>query len=189
MDDPEDIRTIVFCQYWEFRMEEFMRLFDSPLLTEAERTAVYDDLQAAKKVFDPDGHGFTHRIARGVWFDYLDLPISTENEWIINTHTTNLANVGWFARLAAKRGRTGDYDWWRRLFLEGRRARHGGRAHAGEAANALEECREECVACPLCRVRHPRPHRQLELERQHPLRLESRVDAEQRLEAARHESA
>jgi hypothetical protein len=120
MEDPHEIRTIVFCQYWEFRLQEFERLFDSPHVTAEEKSAVYDDLQTARRVFDPIAGAFAKPTPNGgVWFDYLDLPIADPMPWIINTHSTNVANAGAFARLAKKMGRDDDYDYWRRLFVAG----------------------------------------------------------------------
>ncbi len=120
MRDPGEIRTIVFCQYWEFRLEEYARLFDSPFLTDAEKAAIYGELQNARKVFDPERPGFAKRTPNGgVWFDYLDVPIAETLPWIINTHATNLGNVGELALLARKLGRAADFDWWRRLFVAG----------------------------------------------------------------------
>jgi hypothetical protein len=120
MKDPNQIRTIVFCQYWEFRLREFDRLLDSSYLTDPEKLEVYRALQSAKNVFAPSESGFAKPTPNGgIWFDYLDLPISAELDWIINTHTTNLGNVGEFALLAKKMGQDDDYRWWQQLFRAG----------------------------------------------------------------------
>lgn len=118
--DPTQIRDIVFCQYWEFRIGEFRRFFDSPYLQTPEAQQAYDDLQRARRVFDPDAKAFTTTTPNGgVWFDYLDVPIAAEQQWIINTHTTNIINVGELALLARDRGADDDFDYWRDLFVRG----------------------------------------------------------------------
>lgn len=120
MDDPNQIRTVVFCQYWEYRLPEFSRLLDSAHLTHVEKLAIHDDLQTARRVFDPSTGRFTTRTENGgVWFDYFDVQISGQQEWIINTHATNLANVGELALLARKVDREEDERYWRGLFVSG----------------------------------------------------------------------
>lgn len=120
MDDPQKIRRVVFSQYWEFRLGELERLFDSPHLTAVEKAAIYDALQAARNVFDSEAGAFAHATPNGgLWFDYLDVPISDDNPWIVNAHTTNVGNAGRFARLAAKMNRPEDRAYWRDLFVRG----------------------------------------------------------------------
>lgn len=119
--DPELIRTIVFCQYWEFRIREFIKLMTSPLLTAADKTKVYEELQRARVVHDPNGeHSWVSETPNGgLWFDYLDIPLSTPHEWIINTHATTIANIGNFALLARQRDRPEDEAYWTDLFRRG----------------------------------------------------------------------
>ena len=121
LENPEDYRTHVFCQFWEFRMGEFRRLMQSPHLTDSEKGEVYLALQRAQKVFDPNAPGSWTKLTPdgGYWFDYMDLPIWDENPWVINTHTTSLGVAGQFRLLAQEMHQDADAQWWGEVFKRG----------------------------------------------------------------------
>jgi len=121
LDDPLQIRTHVFCQYWEYRVEEMRRLMQSPLLTEAEKSKAYQELQRARYVYDPGSPGTWSEATPngGLWFRYMDVWSYAENQWVINTHTTSVGNVGELALLAKDRGEAADVAYWTDLFRKG----------------------------------------------------------------------
>jgi hypothetical protein len=121
LPDPEQYFAHVFCQYWEYRLGEFRRLMESPHLTDAEKDLVYEQLQRARPVFDPDAPGsWTRRLPEGGWwFEYMDLPLWPESPFIINTHATSLGVAGQFRLLALDRNAADDADWWGEVFRQG----------------------------------------------------------------------
>lgn len=121
LDDPLQIRTHVFCQYWEYRVEEMRRLMQSPLLTEPEKARAYQDLQRARYVYDPASPGtWSEQTPNGgLWFRYMDVWSYATNQWVINTHTTSVGNVGELALLAKDRGQDADLVYWTDLFRKG----------------------------------------------------------------------
>lgn len=121
-DDVSRHYTTVFCQYWEWRLEEFRAwLREGKLLTPAEKERIYSELQRARKVYDPAFTATTWSYPTpngGLWFEYWDQPRG-QRRWVINTHATSVGNVGDFALLARDLGKEDDYRYWRRLFERG----------------------------------------------------------------------
>jgi len=118
---PELIYTVVFCQFWEFRLEEFRQLLQAPYLLADEKDQIYEELQRAKVVYDPQGQ-YTWSLpagANGLWFDYFDLPLKSINPWIINTHATSVNNVALFIELAKDMNRNADATYWTSIFRRG----------------------------------------------------------------------
>ncbi len=121
LPNPQDYYTHVFGQYWEYRMGEFARLMRSPFLTEPEKERVYERLQRAATLFDPEAHGSWTEVlpGGGYWFRYMDLPLWPENPFIINTHTTSTAVAGEFWRLAQETKHGEDAARWEQMFKRG----------------------------------------------------------------------
>lgn len=121
LPNPEDYCNHVFCQYWEYRVGEFRKLMQSPLLLDPEKEEVYLKLQRAKNVFDPNQPGsWTEVLPQGgYWFRYMDLPIWPENQWVINTHATSVGVAGQFCWLAWETDHTEDAQWWSEVFRRG----------------------------------------------------------------------
>ena len=121
----EDLRehyTVVFCQYWEWRLGEFRAwLRSSQELTAEEKGAVYQDLQRARCVYDPAFAETTWTYPTpngGYWFEYQDKPRG-KRRWVINTQATSVGNVGDFALMARELGREKDREYWQRIFERG----------------------------------------------------------------------
>jgi len=118
---PELIYSVVFCQFWEFRLPEFVALLDSPFLLEEEKEKLYRDLQRAKSVYDPESKYSWSLPAgpKGLWFDYFDVKLSPQNAWIINTHATAVNNIGVFAEISEMMKQSQDFAYWVELFRQG----------------------------------------------------------------------
>lgn len=121
LSHPEEIRTIVFSQYWEHRMDEFRKLLRSPQLETIEAERMYSDLQRARAVFDIDGkYSWCEALPQGgVWFNYFDLPLIPHGTYVINAHLTTIIVIGEFVSMARDFGRPGDEEHWRQLFVLG----------------------------------------------------------------------
>jgi hypothetical protein len=121
LPNPEDYYNHVFCQYWEYRVGEFRKLMESPLLLDPEKEEVYLKLQRAKNLFDPNQPGsWTEVLPDGeYWFKYMDLPIWPENQWVINTHATSVGVAGQFCWLAWETDHMEDATWWSEVFKRG----------------------------------------------------------------------
>lgn len=118
---PEEIRTIVFSQYWEHRMDEFQKLLGSPHVEPAEAERIYSELQRARAVFDVDGkYSWCETLPRGgLWFNYFDLPLIPHGSYVVNAHLTTLIVIGELVTLARGFGRPEDEEHWRQLFALG----------------------------------------------------------------------
>jgi len=120
-NSPELIYTVVFCQFWEFRLSEYRKLMQAPYVLTEEKNRIYDELQRAKAVYDPKGkHSWSLPAGpTGLWFDYFDLPLKPVNPWIVNTHATSINNVALFAELAKDMNRADDVTYWSSIFRRG----------------------------------------------------------------------
>ena len=118
---PELIYSVVFCQFWEFRLPEFISLLQSPYLLSEEKEKLYRDLQRARLVYDPESEYSWSLPAgpEGLWFDYFDVRLSPVNTWIINTHATAINNVGLLAEISETMKKHEDHAYWTRLFIQG----------------------------------------------------------------------
>ncbi len=112
----------VFCQYWEWRLGEFLALLRDPgLLSQQEKLRLFRDLDRARYVFDPDGPGTWTRLQPngGYWFNYIDQPPGRQTRYVINSHTTSVGNVGHLAMLARVMGQTEAEAYWTKMFEKG----------------------------------------------------------------------
>ena len=122
LEDLADHYTLVFCQYWEWRLGEFRSwLQGSQELTAEEKESIYQELQRARCVYDPAfaETSWTYPTPNGgYWFEYHDKP-RDRRRWVINTHATSVGNVGDFALMARELGKQEDCEYWRRIFERG----------------------------------------------------------------------
>ncbi len=122
LEKPALIRDAVFCQYWEFRMEEFRRWLSSDRLRPGEKVQVFTELQRAQTLFEPSStRTWTSVLPKGgLWFDYFNHPMVGRPK-VINTHLTSLNIAGDFLRLAVEQKNADADRFWRRTFLGGLR--------------------------------------------------------------------
>jgi len=121
LPNPEAYYNHVSGQYWQYRLGEFRRLMRSPNLTDPEKERVYQHLQRAAPLYDPEEQGsWTERLEGGAyWFRYMDLPLWPENPFIIDAHATSVTVAGEFCRLAQETRHQEDAEWWARTFKRG----------------------------------------------------------------------
>jgi hypothetical protein len=119
--NPEDYYNHVSGEYWEYRMGEFMRLMRSPFLTDPEKERVYQRLQRAAVLFDPQEHGSWTEVlpGGGYWFRHRDLPAEPPNPFVISAHARSAGVAGQFCRLARQTGHQQDAAWWEQAFKRG----------------------------------------------------------------------